>query len=175
MKAFIYSLDAFISLMIIAMALNMLVFGLGLSTYQYTVAYQLKLLSADGIRALASSPADLSGIVNNNNRVDACTQLIRKNLPPGYGYALLIYDKDSSNWYNMTGCSEGDYTKAGIGVQSSDAIVTVATVTEIPGGDTYLNPFGYKTCGGKNVPCNLQSYLPQWGLNATVMRLVVFV
>jgi hypothetical protein len=176
MKAFIYSLDAFISLMIIAMAMNMLIFGLGLSTYQYTVAYQLKLLSSDGIRAIAASPILLANIVNNNGREDACAEIIRQNLPPGYGYALLALDYKNNKWSAIEGCSVGDYKKAGIGVQSSDAIVTVSTVIEErSGSDTNYNPFGYTTCKGSNVPCNLQEYLPVWGVDTTLMRLVVFI
>lgn len=176
MKAFIYSLDAFISLMIIAMALNMLVFGLGLSTYQYAVAYQLKLLSSDGIKSLAASPLSLDSIVNNRGRADACKTAIRDNLPPGYGYELLAYDGDSGKWSGIRGCSEGNSSYAGIGVQSSDAIVTVSTHTAIGGSDTYYNPYHYKTCNGKmGVPCALQNYTPEWGLNSTVLRLVVFI
>jgi|GEM_PF-6090465 len=176
MKAFIYSLDAFISLMIIAMALNMLVFGLGLSTYQYAAAYQLKLLSSDGIKALAASPVYLDNIVNNNGRADACKTIIRDNLPPGYGYELLAYDKHGSKWSEVEGCFEGNSSDAGIGVQSSDAIVTVSTHTAIGGSDIYSNPYHYKTCNGdKGVPCNLQNYTPEWGLNSTIIRLVVFI
>jgi hypothetical protein len=180
MKAFIYSLDAFISLMIIAMAMNMLIFGLGLSTYQYTVAYQLKLLSSDGIKALAMSPAYLSDIVSGNGAEEACEKVIRKNLPPGYGYALLAYDGTNAAepWANIAKCSSGNYTKAGIGVQSSDAIVTASTVTALGAGgrfDDYYNPFGYKTCSGLEVPCNLQEYMPEWGVDTTLMRLVVFI
>jgi hypothetical protein len=176
MKAFIYSLDAFISLMIIAMALNMLVFGLGLSTYQYAAAYQLKLLSSDGIKALAASPY-LDNIVNNIDRAAACEIIIRDNLPPGYGYELLAYDKDSGKWSEIKDCFEGSSSNAGIGVQSSDAIVTVSTHTIVAGmkEGTY-DPYDYITCrGGKGVPCNLQNYTPEWGLNSTIMRLVVFI
>ena len=173
MKAFIYSLDAFISLMIIAMALNMLVFGLGMSTYQYATAYQLKLLSSDGIKALAASP-DLDSIVNNQRRSDACGTVIRDNLPPGYGYELLMYDKDTGKWPTI--CNVGNSSDAGIGVQSSDAIVTVSTHTLIGGSDQHSDPYYYKTCQGTGgVPCNLQNYTPEWGLNSTIMRLVVFI
>lgn len=175
MKAFIYSLDAFISLMIIAMALNMLVFGLGLSTYQYAAAYQLKLLSSDGIKAIAASPVYLDNIINNEGRAAACEIVIRDNLPPGYGYELLAYSKDSGKWSEIEGCFEGNSSNAGVGVQSSDAIVTVSTHTAIGSSDAYSNPYHYKTCKGNGVPCNLQNYTPEWGLNTTIIRLVVFI
>ncbi|MCX6774203.1 MAG: hypothetical protein NTY68_04385 [Candidatus Micrarchaeota archaeon] len=173
MKAFIYSLDAFISLIIISMALNLLLFGLGASTYQYSVAYQLKLLSADGIKSIASSELTLSNILSNvpDTVYAECNSSIRQNLPPGYGYYLMKYDAKSNppKWSVIDGCSEGDVSKAGIGVQSSDAVIVVS-IPPTP-------PYTYKTCHGEYglVPCNLQNFTMEWGMENTILRLVVFV
>jgi hypothetical protein len=178
MKAFIYSLDAFISLIIISMALNLLLFGLGASTYQYSVAYQLKLLSADGIKSIASSGTSLSHIINDiaGSRSEECNASIRQNLPPGYGYSLLEYS-DSGDWVPIEGCSEGDVSKAGIGVQSSDAVIVVSTNTASPYADKNFNPYMYKTCSSDTglVPCDLQNFTMAWGMESTILRLVVFV
>jgi hypothetical protein len=182
MKAFIYSLDAFISLIIISMALNLLLFGLGASTYQYSVAYQLKLLSADGIKSIASSETALGNILSSvpDTVSSECNASIRQNLPPGYGYYLMRYDSESKKWPVIEGCSEGDVSKAGIGVQSSDAVITVSTSTTPPytstAGKSY-NPYTYKTCKGPMglVPCELQNFTMEWGMENTILRLVVFV
>ena len=180
MKAFIYSLDAFISLIIISMALNLLLFGLGASTYQYSVAYQLKLLSADGIKAITSSPSALDLITSgtDSQRAGQCEASIRQNLPPGYGYYLMEYNSSSSTpWQKVPGCSEGDVSKAGIGVQSSDAVIVVSTRLTPPFSDSHLNPYTYKTCHGELgfVPCDLQNFTMEWDMESTVLRLVVFV
>jgi len=179
MKAFVYSLDAFISLIIISMALNLLLFGLGASTYQYSVAYQLKLLSADGIKSIASSELTLQNILSNEPETVsiACNESIRKNLPPGYGYYLMEYDAESGEWPIVEGCHEGNVSEAGIGVQSSDAVIVVSTRTTSPYSDNNYNPYTYKTCKGEVglVPCNLQNFTMEWGMENTVLRLVVFV
>jgi hypothetical protein len=184
MKAFIYSLDAFISLIIISMALNLLLFGLGASTYQYSVAYQLKLLSADGIKSISSSDITLQNIMSNVPETVsiACNEYIRQNLPPGYGYYLMRYDAKSNppRWSIIDGCQEGNASSAGIGVQSSDAVITVSTSATPPytskDGKSF-NPYTYKTCQGEAglVPCDLQNFTMEWGMESTVIRLVVFV
>jgi len=144
-KAFIYSLDALIGIIVIVTTIYILSLSQITNHNIYSIMYQAKISAADAIK-LAITSGDLSKIIARYNEGEdvraLCNSGIGFYIPITYGYNLSIQTNTESNKWT-TICYRSNVSSTHITNQVVRTIVTTLEDEEGMSNNRVINPYFY--------------------------------
>ena len=174
MKGFVYSLDAFVGIVVIITVIYILSSSQIYSDAYFPIAYQAKISASDALK-LSSASGDLGNIIlkyfDGGEVQQICATGIGFYIPMTYGYELEIFN--GTDWVIV--CHRSNSTHALIAAQSVKAIVITSFGEKGLNGGHVVNPFSYNTCKGTNAGCFLAKNPVSFGtVNVVSVKLRVF-
>lgn len=205
MRAFVFSLDAFVAFILALVAVYTLIFFSSVPSAYYFILTQAHYLSRDALLAAAQTDCsaiisgDCSGSVLDNIlegssiATSFVTQSIGASIPNQFGYRLEKRSVEGGDWeviYDTATASKDQHAKAMKKLQVSTSIVNIGLVSERTMERTKTNPYVYNSCGAGNGGTGVESRLITCGdsdllapaeeeivvpTKATIVKLTVFI
>ncbi len=174
MKAFVYSLDAFVGIVVIITVIYILSSSQVYSDAYFPIAYQAKVSASDALK-LSSASGDLGNIIlkyfNGEKVQQICATGIGFYIPMTYGYELEIYN--GTDWVIV--CHRSNSTHALIAAQSVKSITITSFGEKGINAGHVVNPFSYNTCKGTNTGCYITKSPVSFGtVKVVAVKLRVF-
>lgn len=174
MRAFVYSLDAFVGIVIIITVIYILSLSQVYSDTYFPIAYQAKISASDALK-LSSASGDLGNIIlryfNGEEVQQICATGIGFYIPITYGYELEIFN--GTEWIVI--CHRSNSSHALITAQSVKSIVITSFGDEGLNAGHVENPFSYNTCKGFNRGCYISENPVSFGIIKVIsVKLRVF-
>ena len=156
-RAFIFSLDAFVAFVLMAVAVSLIIFVSGTPKAAYLSLEQAHQLAHDTLQSLASSSDDaskgsyLEQIINRNGDTPTILRRVAGGdphysgiIPYGYGYRLEAYDFQTKNWASFYDAGADrlsdrfgkNYTKLSA---SATNVMSIYKIYPKPGYSPYCN------------------------------------
>lgn len=169
MRAFIFSLDAFVAFTLALLAIYSLIFFSSIPSAYYYLLTQAHYLSRDTLLAVSTTAcgADygscaahgsvLENIVAQDN-IPLRTEMIRSTvgvmIPPQFGYALEMSDDEGSNWellYDTADypLAEDEHAKSASKLTVSSQVITFGFGDKVFKLET--SPYRYDSCNGDGI------------------------
>ncbi|MFH0737839.1 MAG: hypothetical protein V1827_04230 [Candidatus Micrarchaeota archaeon] len=168
MRAFIFSLDAFVAFTLALLAIYSLIFFSSIPSAYYYLLTQAHYLSRDSLLALSTAPCSSAydscvthgSVLDNIVVLDEAsrTSLIQKTVgamvPPQFGYSMEMSDDDGVNWELLY--DTADPGNAGDPHENRTRKLTVSTQVMVFGFEGKVSkletsPYRYNTCEGAGV------------------------
>lgn len=201
MRAFVFSLDAFVAFILALVAVYTLIFFSSVPSAYYFILTQAHYLSRDALLAAAQTDCsaimrgDCSGSILDNIVIEQSSitsTLIKSSIgaliPNQFGYKLEKKSVDGGDWevvYDTATASGDSHAKTMKKLQVSTSIVNIGLVSERTIEKTKTDPYVYNTCGeadgARLITCGDSNLLaPQEDeivvpKKATLVRLTVFI
>lgn len=180
MRAFIFSLDAFVAFMVALMAIYSLIFFSSVPSAYYSLLTQAHYLSRDSLLALSTTFCDdkvypecnapQASILDNiaSDRLDDAkkkaliTATIGNMVPDQFGYAVEVSGSEGEGWnelYTTMGASGDTHAAASKKLSVSTQVITFGYSAQV--NKPLASVFNYLTCGGDTGGIGEGS---QWGV-----------
>lgn len=204
MRAFVFSLDAFVAFILALVAVYTLIFFSSVPSAYYFILTQAHYLSRDAL--LAAAQTDCSAIISGScsgsvldnvlEQQSTITSTFVKNsigasIPVQFGYRLEKKSVEGGGWeviYDTATATGNDlHAKTMKKLQVSTSIVNIGLVSERAKERAKEDPYVYNTCGAgvtvepRLITCGDSDLLPpqEEGIvvptKATIVRLTVFI
>ncbi len=204
MRAFVFSLDAFVAFILALVTVYTLIFFSSVPSAYYFILTQAHYLSRDALLAAAQTDctAIISGacsgsVLDNILEPSAITTSNIKNsigaaIPNQFGYRLEKKSVDDGDWeviYDTSTAGGDPHARAMKKLQVSTSIVNIGLLSERALEQTKTNHYVYNTCGAgtatggssRLITCGDNDLLPPQEesiivpTKATIVRLTVFI
>jgi len=205
MKAFVFSLDAFVAFILALVAVYTLIFFSSVPSAYYFILTQAHYLSRDALLSAATTDCSIlarecegsildeiaKGTANDSITL-SYVKTIGAAIPNQFGYKLEKRAPDESNWTTVydtsTSTDKNDHhAKTMKKLQVSSSIVNVGYQTKTTSEKKKANPYIYNTCPASNadnkhvITCGDSELIEPEAenviqpINATIFRLTVFI
>jgi len=204
MKAFVFSLDAFVAFILALVAVYTLIFFSSVPSAYYFILTQAHYLSRDALLSAATTDCSIilapqcEGSVLDEIAKGTAEDPITLNyvktigaaIPNQFGYKLEKRAPGESNWttvYDTSNNKNDPHAKTMKKLQVSSSIVNVGYQTKTTSEKKKANPYIYNTCSASNadnkhvITCGDSELIEPEAenviqpINATIFRLTVFI
>jgi len=205
MKAFVFSLDAFVAFILALVAVYTLIFFSSVPSAYYFILTQAHYLSRDALLSAATTDCSVLGksgcdgsvldvIVKSDPNNAIISNYVKNSIgaaiPNQFGYKLEKRAPDSDEWvviYDTSTDKTDSHAKTMKKLQVSSSIVNVGYQTKTISEKKRANPYIYNTCAVSNadnkhvITCGDSELIEPTAenviqpINATIVRLTVFI
>jgi len=203
MKAFVFSLDAFVAFILALVAVYTLIFFSSVPSAYYFILTQAHYLSRDALLSAATTDCSILAPQCEGSVLDEIAKGTAENsitrsyaktigaaIPNQFGYKLEKRAPDESNWttvYDTSTDKNDPHAKTMKKLQVSSSIVNVGYQTKTTSEKKKANPYIYNTCQASNaddkhvITCGDSELIEPEAenviqpINATIFRLTVFI